>query len=218
MFCLAAMRLSSRASVTLARVSLLALFVSFASAHAEPRDDFLAAERALADGDTAAYSTLRDGLRDYPLYPYLRFAELSRDLDRAQDDALAAFLAEFPDTPQAERVRSDYLKRLARDGRWSDYIRGYRPDDSAERRCLYLRALLAEGRAREALDTNALESLWLVGRTQPPACEPLFDAWAAAGGLSNERVWARIRLALDASETDLAKRLGEKLPTLSKDL
>jgi soluble lytic murein transglycosylase len=174
--------------------------------------DYLHAEQSIKSGDRAAFQVLSAALRDYPLYPYLRFAELTRDLDRAPDEAIEAFLEQYPDTPLAERLRAVYLKRLARAERWTDYARIYRPDDSLERRCLYLRALLATGRPGEALSPAALEPLWLVPRSQPAACDPLFDAWDAAGGLTTERIWARVRLAMDAAESGLARHLGDRLP------
>lgn len=110
--------------------------------NATARADFLRAERALKQGDPAAFAALRDRLRDYPLYPYLRFAELG-DLKIAPDYVIDAFLSEFPDTPLAERVRAAYVKRLAQAERWAELVRVYREDEaSTERRCLYRRALL----------------------------------------------------------------------------
>ncbi len=176
------------------------------------RATFLRAERALKSGDRPTFETLRDQLRDYPLYPYLRFAELG-DQQAAPDAAIETFLAEFRDTPLAERLRAAYVKRLAQAGRWADLARIYREgDDSVERRCLYLRALLETGAADRALVAARLEPLWLKSSAQPAACDPLFEAWRAQGGLTSERLWARIRLALEAGETELARHLGTWLP------
>jgi soluble lytic murein transglycosylase len=91
------------------------------------RATFLRAERALKSGDHPTFETLRDQLRDYPLYPYLRFAELG-DQQAAPDAAIETFLAEFPDTPLAERLRAAYVKRLAQAGRWADLARIYREE------------------------------------------------------------------------------------------
>jgi soluble lytic murein transglycosylase len=176
------------------------------------RATFLRAERALKSGDRPTFETLRDQLRDYPLYPYLRFAELG-DQQAAPDAAIETFLAEFPDTPLAERLRAAYVKRLAQAGRWADLARIYREeDDSVERRCLYLRALIETGATDRALDPARLELLWLKPSSQPAACDPLFEAWRAQGGLTSERLWARIRLALEAGEKGLARQLGTWLP------
>jgi soluble lytic murein transglycosylase len=177
---------------------------------ADARADFLAAESALERGDLAAFQTLADGLRDDPLYPYLLFAELTRDLDQAPDARIESFLADYAETPLAERLRLAYLRRLANAGRWADYARFYQPDDSVERRCFYLRALIETGRAEAAL--TEVEPLWLSGQSQPAACDPVFERWSVAGHLTTERVWARIRLALEAGRPGLARHLGRRLP------
>ena len=182
------------------------------SAPASGIQDYLRAEQALKSGDRETFAALDLTLQDYPLYPYLRFADLTRQRDGGSDAAIESFLNDYPETPLAERLRATYLKRFAAAGRWADYARVYRPDESAERRCLYLRALLQTGRGAEALAPANLDPLWQVPRSQPGACDPLFDAWAAAGGLDTTRIWARIRLALAAGETGLARHLGERLP------
>ena len=177
---------------------------------ADSRADFLAAESALERGDPATFQILADGLRDDPLYPYLLFAELTRDLAQAPDARIESFLADYADTPLAERLRPAYLRRLADAGRWADYARVYQPDDSVERRCLHLRALIETGRAGEALPE--VEPIWLSGQSRPDACDPVFERWSAEGHLTTERVWARIRLALEAGRTGLARYLGRRLP------
>ena len=178
---------------------------------------FRAAERALQAGDRTAFASLLEGLRDDPLYPYLRFAALNADLAAAPDGAIETFLAEFPATAPAERLRAAYVKRLAAAGRWVDLVRVYREDDdSVERRCLYLRALVETGQADAALTAAQLEPLWLVPRPQPAACEPLFAAWRARGGLDTEILWRRIRLAMAAGETALARQLGTRLPAAQR--
>ncbi len=195
-----------------ARLLPILLLILARPALAVDPDAFLRAERALKAGDRAAFESLSAQLRDDPLYPYLRFADLARDLDGAPDAAIDGFLAEYPDTPLAERLRATYLKRLARAERWADYARVYRQDESVERRCLYLRALVATGQADRVLTPTELEPLWLVPGPEPTACDPLFDAWDAAGGLTAGLRWARIRLAMESGETGLAGQLRDGLP------
>ncbi|MBK1731356.1 transglycosylase SLT domain-containing protein [Thiococcus pfennigii] len=174
------------------------------------RRDFLIAEAGLARGEPAAVEDLVAGLRDYPLFPYLRYAELAADLDAAEPGEITAFLAAYAGTPLAERLRSAWLERLARQGRWSDYLAHYRPGGATTERCHYLQALIATGRGDEALE--AVEPLWLVGRSQPAACDPAFDAWRTAGRLTPALVWQRIALAMAAGDRRLAAYLGRYLP------
>ena len=193
-------------------VLVILLPLAGAAVAGDGADRFLAAEGALKSGDRATFDSLLSGLGDYPLYPYLRFAALGSELNAVSDQPLESFLAEFQETPLAERLRPVYLARLAAQGRWADYVRIYRPDDSVERRCLYLRALLETSQGELALTRAEFEPLWLVPRSQPAACDPLFAAWGDSGRLTPDLIWARIRLAMEAGERGLARYLGRRLP------
>ena len=203
-----------RATAFLIRAGILTglLLLAGVAAGEDAADRFLAAEGALRSGDRATFDSLLAGLGDYPLYPYLRYASLGPDLDTVSDEAIESFLAEFPDTPLADRLRQVYLARLAAQGRWTDYARIYRPDDSAERRCLYLRAQVETGQGAQALAPAEIERLWLVPRSQPAACDPLFAWWDDSGLLTTDLVWRRLRLAMESGEQGLARYLGRRLP------
>jgi soluble lytic murein transglycosylase len=190
---------------------LLALsLVGPQSAGAGPREDFLAAEAALARGDHSDFDALTERLADYPLLPYLHFRALVAALDSATSEAVERFLTSFPDTPLADRLRGAWLARLAQVGDWDAYRRLWVPRDSPAARCRYLRALLAVGRTEEAF--TEVEPLWLSGESRPKDCDPVFDAWRAAGRLTPELVWGRIELAMAAGEIGLARYLGRYLP------
>jgi soluble lytic murein transglycosylase len=190
------------------------LSVMFGQTCASDRPAFLAAERALEANDLDTFDRLAAGLADYPLYPYLRFAVVTRDLAAASDEEIERFLSDFPQTQLATRLRLAYLARLAAAERWSEYARIYRPDDSTERRCLYLRSLIETGRGDEAL--ARVEPLWLSAESQPDACDPVFAVWRDSGGLTTERILQRIRLAMEAGERGVAGYLGGLLPDSQK--
>lgn len=207
-------RLNPALPLTQIAGALVALLASglVGAVSAEPGvDPYLAAERVLKSGDRGAFESLVSGLRGHPLYPYLRYRVLAEDLQAVSDAEIEAFLAEFAETPPAERLRSAYVTRLAAQARWGDYVRIYRPDDSVERRCLFLRALIETGDGARALAPAEMEPLWLAARSQPAVCDPVFTAWKAAGGLTEPLVWARIRLAMEAGELRLARYLGGQL-------
>jgi soluble lytic murein transglycosylase len=192
-------------------VLLLAIGIA-PGAHGTPPDErqqFLAAEQALAEGDTEGFEQLAEGLHQYPLYPYLRFEAITRDISQAGDSEVQQFLAAYADTPLAPRLRRLWLAQLAKEERWPEYVRTYRPDGSVERRCHYLRGLIALGRREEAF--AQVEPLWLSGRSRPAACNPVFQAWKGAGHLSPALVWARIDRAMAARNLGLARGLRKLL-------
>jgi soluble lytic murein transglycosylase len=174
------------------------------------RSAFVATEAALKAGAMDRYRELAAGLIGYPLYPYLRYQELARDPAGPADGAVRQFLADYPDSYLADRLRIAWLKRLAAEERWAEYAGAYRPDGSDERECLYRGALLATGRQVEAL--NGLEPLWLTAEAGPAACAPVFDAWSAAGRLTPGLVWQRIALALGANRPKVTAEVARYLP------
>lgn len=174
------------------------------------RASFLAAEEALEQGEHESFEALAQGLKDYPLYPYLLFQRLARNLNGADPEDIGAFLTDHADTPLADRLRRSWLKRLATQRRWQEYVSFYVPDDSVLRRCQYLQGLLQTGRRDEAVDQ--VEPLWLTGKSLPNACDPVLKAWKQAGRLTTELSWDRIVLAMEAGDLGLARYLGKPLP------
>ena len=59
------------------------------------------------------------------------------------------------------------------------------------------------GGARSAFEGAA--DLWNVGQSQERACDPLFEAWIAAGGPSDALVWSRALKAFDAKNGHLIR-------------
>ncbi len=178
---------------------------------ARQRAGFLAAEEALEQNDGARYRQLKNQLKDYPLYPYLEFQELSGKVASLPSDPVNRFLSRYGDTPLANRLRLIWLNELAKRGDWQDYLSFYQPTDNATRQCFYLRALIETGRPEGAWP--GVEPVWLSGHSRPDACDPVFDAWRQAGKLTTNLVWQRIDLAMAANRTRLAKYLGRFLPS-----
>jgi soluble lytic murein transglycosylase len=137
-------------------------------------------------------------------------ADLEARLDQAEADEVLAFIDRYAGTAPAERLRRQWLQRLAREQRWSELLGVYVDDGSAQRACWYRRALLATGRADEAF--AGLSSLYLTGRSLPGSCDPLFAAWAAAGGLESALVWERVERALARNNAGVAVFQGRYLP------
>lgn len=173
---------------------------------AQQRAGFEAAERALKQGNQPEFQRLLSTLRDYPLYPYLLYQEMQPRLDKAGAAEVLAFLRDYPDTPLAPRLRADWLQLLAGRNRWNEFITTYTPTSDVEMQCLYRKAQLETGNNTEAF--RKIEALWLSGRSQPAACDGVFDHWRTAGGLTRDLVWQRLRLALEAGQIDLARGLG----------
>jgi soluble lytic murein transglycosylase len=176
----------------------------------QERQLFLQAEEALSKGQRSEFARLSAQLVDYPLYPYLIYGDLRKRLGTAKPGDIQAFLYSYADLPIARSLRSKWLDLLWSRRDWAGFLAAWDPLQSTRLQCRHLRALLAVGETEVAL--SQVEPLWLSGRSQPKACDPLFDAWRAAGYQTRDLVWQRIDLAMAARQTRLAQYLRRFLP------
>ena len=166
---------------------------------------------ALKANQLTRYRQLKPGLSDYPLYPYLLLEELNRKA-QPEHQEVESFLLEHGDLPAAQLLKSRWLRRLARDGEWALLRKHY--DESSRDAGLDCQITLQtwrEGNATEAMQ-RATE-LWTVGQSQPKECDPLFERWRQAGGLTETVAWQRIRLALLYRQDALARYLIRYVPS-----
>ena len=175
------------------------------AARYQQRLDYRRAVHALRQGRSGEYRRRAARLGGYALEPYLRYYEAQGRLSRLRAGKAQALRAELADTPIAERFFRQWLTAQAKQGRWDVYLANYEPSTSPAARCNYLRALYRSGERTAAL--AQVRDLWVAAESMPKTCDPLFEAWIGAGHLTQETVWARLTLALDAREVGLARYL-----------
>lgn len=218
-------RLLTPTTVTtlVAAALLLCAILQPAPAQARPNTDrptpeqtlFWEAKWALQQGDDARFGRYAAKLRDTPLYPYLLYWQLQRRLSRQLPLSIEAFLQRYADTPLAPQLRASWLQQLARQRRWEDYIAFYAESDEAELRCHYHYAQYKTGDEEAAWE--GATALWLVEHSQDETCDPLFDAWQKAGGITRELRWRRIALVMENGDTALASRLAKPMATTDQE-
>ncbi|MDD0976830.1 transglycosylase SLT domain-containing protein [Pseudomonas fontis] len=171
------------------------------------------AKRALAKGDSGPYRRYEQALRDYPLEPYLAYDELTARLKTASNEEIERFLAQHGDLPQANWMKLRWLRWLADRGEWPTFVKYYDPKmNFTELDCLNGQYQLSHNLKAEGYANT--EKLWLVGKSQPAACDALFDLWAAQGQLTEQKRWQRAKLAAQARNYALANSLVKSLNTL----
>ncbi len=179
------------------------------------RKTFRQARSALYRGDLSRFERLSKGLQDYPLYPYLRYAFLRRYLSsRVTHQDVMDFLQQWDGTPLAERLRDAWLNKLAQRGEWTRYLELFKPDGDSKRACFEARALLDTGEKEKAM--TMAERLWLVGVSQPKACDPVFSVWIREGYATPEKARERIRLAINSGHPGLTRYLERFIPVEEK--
>ncbi|SMP73236.1 soluble lytic murein transglycosylase [Desulfonatronum zhilinae] len=194
--------------------AVAALFIWLSSAQAasveEQRRLFLQAEEALRKGQRQTYLGLLPRLDGYPLTPYLTATDLERRLGSGSTAEVRAFLKAYGDIPAADSLRRKWLRELAKQARWADFLQDYTPQTNEDLLCLYGQALLGAGKTGPAME-HARE-MWLSGTSRPKSCDPLFAAWRGKNLLSPELVAERIRLAMNGGQAGLARYLTRYLP------
>lgn len=177
--------------------------------NSQQRKNFQEAERALKRGQLTHYKRLKQKLRGYPLYPYLRFQELRRKLSKATPEEIQTFLIIYPDTPLATRLKYAWLKTLARQRNWQLLVDNYSPSDNLALQCDYAHALYEVDEEENAFTLT--ERLWRRGEPLPKDCDRPIKVWREGGQLSQELVWERIHLAMQAGHSRLARFLAKYL-------
>ncbi|WP_397459304.1 transglycosylase SLT domain-containing protein [Pseudomonas asplenii] len=193
--------------------STCAVHAAQAADLAQQRQLYDDAKRALAKGDSGPYFQNRSALLGYPLEPYLAYDELTARLKTASNAEIEQFLAEHGDLPQANWMKLRWLRWLAERGDWAPFVKYYDPKlNFTELDCLNGQYQLSHNLLAEGYATA--EKLWLTGKTQPSACDALFDSWAAQGQLTEQKRWQRVKLAAEARNYGLATALVKGLTTL----
>ncbi|HEY7786902.1 MAG TPA: transglycosylase SLT domain-containing protein [Casimicrobiaceae bacterium] len=189
----------------------MTLLVAATPASAQSDADFTAAKAAFERGDWRALDALAPAVAGHPLDRYVQYWQLKSRLDEAPADAVDAFIARYPDTPLADRLRVEWLKALGKRGDWNRFAASY-PPPGAEDTELTCYAIQYRYQRDGAAALAAAKPLWLTGQSTPDACNPLFAALVARGDLSLADRKARFQLAVANGNTRLAQAIADDLP------
>ncbi|HET7060852.1 MAG TPA: transglycosylase SLT domain-containing protein [Nitrosospira sp.] len=194
-------------------VAGLSLVLYAGALHAATDDDFMSMRQAFQKGDRARVSFYAQRLQGHMLEPYAAYYQLRPQLEDSvlSPDSVKNFLLRYQDTPVADRLLLEWVKILGRNEQWDLFGETYAGVTSldTELACYSYRHRVAAG---DAIALAEARPLWFNPRDLPESCAPLFDTLVNAGVLTVEDIWARLRLALEAGNVGVAKRINEYLP------
>jgi len=151
-------------------------------------------------------------LKDYPLYPYIEYRQLSQDL--SQDTLLGVnnFVTRYPTLPAAKTLKNQFISELARRDDWQGILR-LSPQEplTAQAKCNWYYANYATGNQR--LAWQGARASWMTGRSLPNGCDRLFTAWQSSGDFSADQILTRLLLSLKAGNDRLTNQLIAQLPS-----
>jgi len=173
--------------------------VTMSSTLDQQRKAFVKAEQVLAQGQYAQFQTLTHSLVDYPLYPFLIYQSLVKNLEQTQ--WIVEFLQTYSSSRYAKLLTEKWLIYLAEQKQWTLFLTHYQATDNPTLQCY---AAWAHYQVDDKLwALNEAKRLWLLGVDQPNACEPLFTAAL----FSTDLVWQRFHHALLTGNYRLAHSL-----------
>lgn len=164
------------------------------------------AERGQFDSGKAA------GLARHPLYGWLEYANLRRNIDTITTAQAQDFLKRYNGQAVASSFRSVWLPAVARRQDWPTLLANWAPTENVGLRCAQLNARQATGKA-DAQWVSEAQAIWRsTGKSLPDACNPVFAVLDAKGGMSAELRWERIDAAADAQEPAVMRSAARGLP------
>ncbi|MDR0564011.1 MAG: lytic transglycosylase domain-containing protein [Azoarcus sp.] len=187
------------------------------AAHAQPGDSltsaesrFLAARDAARSGNLTALEEFASWADGSPLDIYIRYWLVSISLSKSSfftpETEIQQFLSKEAGSLLAERLRGEWLRRLARNQDWSRFLQVYRdlqkPDDDL--RCLSWEGRIATG-DKKAFDE--IVKVWPSLTFAPAACMPVLRMAVSQGKVSNDEAWRLFRRRVDTRGPARAKAI-----------
>lgn len=154
--------------------------------------------------------------QQYLLAPYADYWLMLLNLEQARDEEVQNFLAQYAEFPFADRVRGEWLKKLAKQQNWDafyDESANFQRDDIVVQ-CYTLLGHALLGDVDVAGQTKVL---WQTSTDLPSNCNQLFDLMQKKGELTADDIWARFRLALQDGKMNVAKNIAQRLATIDAD-
>lgn len=177
-------------------------FIAATPATAADDRTFLLARDAWRAGSIAKLEAALPGLSGHPLESYARYWALQLRIDQVAPEDVDAFLTRYADTVLAAQLRKDWLRELGRRAAWQRFDALYAQFDSPDTE---LACYSATARGGQAIAPEALGA-WAAAREIPEGCRALVDAAVAAGEITPEQVWLRLRALGRARQTDALRR------------
>jgi soluble lytic murein transglycosylase len=173
--------------------------------------DYRALRASLDTGDIGTAEARLDDLRGTLLEGHATMAVLRSRLESVDAARVERFLERHNDLTGSDGFKVAWLRELADREAWQRLDATYTGQRDVHVRCAVVEAREALGRTEQAVGL-ALQ-LWHVGYRQPGRCNKAFDLLEREGELTSKRLRERMRLAVAAGNTDLARAYLDRLPT-----
>jgi len=171
-------------------------------------EQFIEAREALVAGDAERVDKLRAQLESYPLYHYLVYEQLRKEM-RARKPGkrdvrdLNAFEKLSGDKALTRKLTRDLQKRLAQTKNWSLFLGVSKSEVAAKMPCSTLRARSETGQLK-GFDEEAI-ALWIKPVKHPRVCRGVLKNLESKYTPPVAAIWERIYAAMEANKPQYAK-------------
>ncbi|WP_462116377.1 lytic transglycosylase domain-containing protein, partial [Lysobacter xanthus] len=165
------------------------------------------------DPDRRVVRTLDSDLAKHPLYGWIEYAMLRRDLSGLDAGRAQDFLRRYGGQAVGTTFRAQWLAEAARRRDWAAVDAAWDPSiKDTGLRCTRLQAEEALGRVTAAWTSQA-QALWRdAAESLPSQCDPVFAALDARGGLTPALRWERLEKAAEAWQPAVMRTAARGLP------
>lgn len=172
---------------------------------------FSRAESIAHSPNSSEFKFLKGKLSDYSLYPYVELKTLMRYPFLSNKNRIETFLNEHKNSPLDRPLRKKWLNYLADQKQGALFLHFYKDIGDGSLVCHQLRFRLEDPAQKKAV-LDEVDKLWLVGKSQPKACDRLFAVWKKAGRRTHDMIYERLKLAADGGKHTLVPYLKGLLP------
>ncbi|XKG31033.1 transglycosylase SLT domain-containing protein [Vreelandella aquamarina] len=140
---------------------------------------------------------------------YIEYHQLKGRLPDLAPERVKEYMDRHSDAPLADWLQGQAIDAYGKARQWADIrVIATQPPANTERQCYFYTAWL-DITPQQAYDGG--KELWLTGRSQPDACDSLFDSLRSRGVIDQQAIWERKMLAWEADERALVNYLGSLL-------
>ncbi len=176
-----------------------------------PDEQFYAVLAAYRAGDPVKLSRHASALEGHVLESYAEYWRLKLRIDETASTEIRAFLAKYPGSYLADRLRADWLRDLGRRADWRtfDLERAPLVQEDLDIRCYAWLSRLAR---KDASAYDEAREIWSQPKELPEGCGKLADELAARGKVPPAVVWQRARMLLGLGQVTAARTMLAYLP------
>ncbi|CAN8139103.1 soluble lytic murein transglycosylase [uncultured Thiomicrorhabdus sp.] len=173
---------------------------------------YVNAYEAIKRNDRPAIATYKKQLQDYALYPYVLYHDYRVNIEHTPPRVIEFFLKRYQNLYLSEKLRTHWLKHLAKQKQWKSYLKHYSPQSSKSLQCHFYNASFKFGTTQQkAVAVAESQQLWQNLTSVPNACVAVEDYLRNNKKFTAQMVWNRITMLIQKKQYSRAEKVAKDL-------